>query len=122
MFQLITERLSLPLSNGARHRDVIGAPTDADARAGHTSAHQTFCGYRVSTLLDLDSHIVTAVEVQRGTGRAAIGLANSRSGANAIRYFASQTSGRVQIIDTRWRVGVSFGAHVWPDCPRGRWL
>jgi len=50
MFQLITERLSLLLSNGARHRDVIGAPTDADARVGHTSAHQTFCGYRVSTL------------------------------------------------------------------------
>ena len=62
--------------SGGRPRDVMGAPTDPDARVGHTSAHQSFCGYRVSTLLDLDSDIVTAVEVQRGNGREAAALMN----------------------------------------------
>jgi len=60
--------------SGGRPRDVMGAPTDPDARVGHTSAHQSFCGYRVNTLLDLDTSIVTAVEVQRGNGRKAAAL------------------------------------------------
>jgi len=59
---------------GARPQDVIGALADPDARVGHTSAHQSFCGYRVNTLLDLDTNIVTAVEVQRGNGREAAAL------------------------------------------------
>jgi transposase len=67
-------RHCLQQHTGARPQDVIGAVTDADARVGHTSAHQSFCGYRVSTLLDADSGILMAVEVQRGNGREAAAL------------------------------------------------
>jgi transposase len=67
-------RHCLQQDTGARPQDVIGAVTDPDARVGHTSTHQSFCGYRVSTLLDADSGILTAVGVQRGNGREATAL------------------------------------------------